>query len=66
MDDLICLASSLDRSTLLEQFRTYPARFPIDFTPEFLGKLSLDQLRHIFVAMCMQNDRWPDVAARAA
>ena len=66
IDDLICLVSSLDRAALLEQFHTYPARFPIDFTPEFLAKQSLDQLRHIFMAMCLQNQRLPFIVSQAA
>ncbi len=65
IDDLICLVSSMSRHTLMEQFRTYPARFPVDFTPEYLARLSLEQLRHIFVALCIQNQRWPSIPQAA-
>jgi len=63
LDDLICLISSLDREALLDQFHSYPARFPVDFTDQYLNTLSLDRLRHIFLAMCIQNERMPDLRA---
>ena len=63
LDDLVCLISSLDRGALLEQFHTYPARFPVDFTDQYLNTLSVDRLRHIFLAMCIQNERMPDLRA---
>ena len=32
------------------------------FTPEFLDSLSVDRMRHVFVAMCLQNKIAPDYA----
>ena len=36
-----------------------------DFTPDFLGQLSVDRLRHIFLAMCLQNQHLPEMNAAA-
>ncbi|HEY8668593.1 MAG TPA: hypothetical protein VIL86_18245 [Tepidisphaeraceae bacterium] len=66
VEELICLVAALDRAMLIEQFRTYRASFPVDFTPEFLETLSDDRLRHIFVAMCLQCQRLPESPAHAA
>ncbi|HYO11186.1 MAG TPA: hypothetical protein VER17_19630 [Tepidisphaeraceae bacterium] len=66
IEDLITLVSSLDRGALETHFHTYRANFPIDFTRDFLGRLPLDKLRHIFVAMCLQSQRMPELAAAAA
>lgn len=65
IDDLICLVSSLDKPALVNQFRTYPARFPVDFTDEFLDRQPLERLRHIFLAMCLQNQRLPQLMPAA-
>lgn len=66
VEELISLVWSLDRVALARQFHEYPARFPIDFTEEFLADTPLDRLRHIFVAMCLQNQRLPSFAETAA
>jgi hypothetical protein len=66
LEDLVCLISSLDRGALMEQFHTYPARFPIDFTDQFLGTQSLERLRHIFLAMCITNQKMPGAPANQA
>ena len=66
VEELIRLVWDLDRSALTRQFQEYPARFPIDFTEEFLAETPLDRLRHIFVAMCLQNQRLPSCAQNAA
>ena len=59
VEELICLVSSLDKPALTKQFLTFRGDFPIDFTPEFLDGLSLERLRHIFVALCLQAQRLP-------
>jgi hypothetical protein len=59
VEELIGLVSSLDRSALVAQFNHYRASFPIDFTREFLETQSLDRLRHLFVALCLQQQRMP-------
>lgn len=66
IEDLIGVVSALDRDALIEQFRSYRGNFPIDFTPDFLRKLSVERLRHIFVAMVLQNQRLPEFAAPSA
>jgi hypothetical protein len=66
IEDLMILAASLDRPALVNQFHQYPGKFPVDFTDEFLERTSLDKLRHIFVAMCVQNQRLPDSFLHAA
>jgi hypothetical protein len=59
VEELITLVSSLDKPALLRQFREYPASFPVDFTPEFLDRLPLERLRHLFVAVCLQSRQMP-------
>lgn len=63
VEELICLVSSLDKPTLTQQFLTFRGNFPVDFTPEFLDALSLERMRHIFVALCLQSQRLPVMAA---
>ncbi|MGB7159670.1 MAG: hypothetical protein WBD40_16505 [Tepidisphaeraceae bacterium] len=59
VEQLICLVSSLDRDALRNQFQNYPSGFPIDFSEEFLACQPLERLKHIFVALCLQNQRMP-------
>jgi hypothetical protein len=66
IEELVAVVSSLDHSTLLDYFETYRANFPVDFTQDYLSRLSLDRLRHIFVAMCLQSQRLPDAICSAA
>ena len=61
VEELICLASSLDRPALIAQFTEFEAGFPVDFTREFLEATDLDRLRHIFVALCLQCQHVPDL-----
>jgi hypothetical protein len=63
---LINLVTGLDRAELIRQFVQYPARFPIDFTPEFLAGVPLDRLQHIFVALCLQTQQFPSFMAESA
>jgi len=66
VEELICLVTSLDKPALVEQFGSYQASFPVDFTREFLESQSVDRLRHLFVAMCLHTQRMPEIAAHAA
>ena len=59
LEEMICLVSALDREALIHQFANFPAHFPIDFTPAFLESLPLDQVRHIFLALCLQCQKFP-------
>ena len=60
IEELICVLSSWDRSMLEEQFLQFQSNFPIDFTPEFMEQVPLEKLRHVFLAMCLQNARMPE------
>ena len=68
VEELIRLASAMDRQELVHQFRTFRGPFCVDFTESFLQETSLDRLRHIFVALCLQCQRVPglDLAPPAA
>jgi hypothetical protein len=66
IEELISLVASLDREALIQQFSSYRGGFPLDFTNEFLDGLSLDRLRHIFLAVCLQNQRFPQIEAESA
>ena len=61
VEDLICLVAALDRPALVEQLQAYRASFPLDFTDEFLRAMPLDRLRHVFVALCLQQQHVPRV-----
>jgi hypothetical protein len=61
VEELIALVCSLDRENLVRQFHSYPAAFPLDFTPDFLNKQPLERLQHIFLAVCLQSQRMPEV-----
>ncbi|MGH7180319.1 MAG: hypothetical protein ACREJC_23270 [Tepidisphaeraceae bacterium] len=63
VEELMCLVSSMDRSALMTQFCSYRASFPVDFTAGFLDSQPTDRLRHLFMAMCLQSQRMPEVAA---
>jgi hypothetical protein len=60
VEDLIVLVSSLDKPALMQQFREYPASFPVDFTPDFLDRQPLERLRHLFFAVCLQTKQMPE------
>jgi hypothetical protein len=66
IEELVCLITSMDRPGLIRQFLRFQGTFPIDFTPEFLEQLTLERLRHIFLALCLQNQHVPQVAEMAA
>jgi hypothetical protein len=56
IDQLLHTVQRLDRRTCIAQLRQF--RQPkLDFTDEFLDALSLDRLRHIVMAACIQAKR---------
>lgn len=65
IEELICVLSSWDRPMLIQQFQLFRSNFPVDFTPDFLSDLPVDKLRHVFLALCLQNQRLPDLSAAA-
>ena len=65
IEELICLVASMDRASLIRLLHDYRASFPLDFTDDFLNAIPLERLRHIFVALCMQQHHVPDLPATA-
>jgi hypothetical protein len=61
VEELICVVSALDRAALVRQFQSFRGSFPIDFTSDFLMTEPVERLRHIFVALCLQNQRMPEL-----
>jgi len=61
VDELICLVSNLDRDGLVQQFSNYRATFPLDFSRDFLNSQPLERLKHIFLAVCLQSQRMPEL-----
>jgi hypothetical protein len=65
VEELMSLVNALSREALLEQFRIYRPTFPVDFTREFLDSQTIEQLRHLFLAMCLQSRRMPELPTAA-
>ncbi len=63
VEELIRVVSSLDKPSLVRQFNEFPASFPVDFTPEFLDRQPLERLKHLFIAVCLQTRKLPEVPA---
>lgn len=61
IEELISVVSALNRESLVEQFHSYQASFPLDFTREFLERQPVERLRHLFVALCLQQQRLPAI-----
>ncbi len=68
VEELLCLACGLDRDTLIMQFKRFQhlSRFPVDFTDDFLTRQPVERLQHIFVALCLQNQKMPDLTTQAS
>ena len=63
IDELLCTVATWDREQLIRQFTTHESRFPLDFTPDFYQTQSVERLRHIFVAVLVQNRRGTSMVA---
>jgi hypothetical protein len=61
VEELICVVAALDRPSLVNQIHDFRGSFPLDFTDEFLTTVQLDRLRHIFVALCLQQQHMPEL-----
>ncbi len=59
VESLIRVVASMDRDALIERLLDFHGSFPVDFTPDYLHRLSADRLRHIFVAICLQAGQLP-------
>jgi hypothetical protein len=66
VEEVICLLATLDRQTLISQFLAFRSSFPVDMTADYLETLTEDQIRHVFLAMCLQNKRLPELSMIAA
>ena len=42
--------ASLNRNQLKRRIKTFKGRFKLDFTEEYLNKLTVDRLRHVLLA----------------
>jgi hypothetical protein len=65
VEELVCVVTALGREALIIQFHCYRASFPIDFTDAYLEGLSTERLRHLFLAMCLQSQRMPELPTAA-
>jgi len=61
IEELICLISAMDRGTIARRLREFRGSFPVDFTPDFIAGTDIDRLRHIYLALCLQNRRMPEI-----
>jgi hypothetical protein len=59
IDALIVLVAGLDRAAVSQHIQAYPARFPIDFTDEYLDRQPTERLKHLLVAMCLTHKQMP-------
>ena len=63
VEELISVVAGLDRQTIIEQFRSFQGSFPVDFTSEFLDREPIERLRHLLAALCLQQQRMPEMIA---
>ena len=56
LDELANNVYSLDRDQCVSELQNLP-RLRLDFTDEFLAGLSLDRLRHVLMAACIQAQK---------
>lgn len=66
LESWLVTIASMSRDELIEQFHTYPAPFPVDFTDAFLRSQPIDKLRHVFAGLVMHCRIEPQVVAYAA
>ena len=66
IEELICLVAATDRPGLTRLINEYRATFPLDFSDEFLNTVPIERLRHIFVALCLQQQHVPDLTELTA
>jgi hypothetical protein len=61
LDSLIRVVSAMDRDDVTRRLLRFRASFNVDFTPDYLRGLSLDRMRHLLVAACLQAGQLPGV-----
>ena len=54
-DDIHELVKAMDRAELTHALLNFRSKAPLDFAPDFLNQLPLDQLRHLLwtVILCL-------------
>jgi len=50
VDRQVTSIAALDRDELTRRIRNYKGRFKLDFTEDYLKKISVERLRHILLA----------------
>jgi hypothetical protein len=66
VEEFICLVAAMDRDDVIHHIHDYRATFPLDFTDDFLATVPLDRLRHIFIALCLQQKHVPPMVLPTA
>ena len=66
LESWLVAIATMSREELIEQFHSYPAPFPVDFSDAFLRSQSLDKLRHVFAGLVMHCRVEPRLNAHAA
>ena len=66
IEELITMVAALDRPACVEHIRGFRARFPVDFSREFLEVQPLERLRHLLFALCVQQQRGATAEASEA
>lgn len=66
VEALICTVTDMDRVAVIDHLLNFPSanRFPTDFTPAFLQRLTTDRLKHILVALCLKTSHLPECSDR--
>ena len=59
LQQAVATIGTLDRREVISQMRAADLPFPVDFTPEWIDGRSIDELRHVFAAICLQCDVMP-------
>jgi len=49
--------AALGRAELKRRIRNFKGRFKLDFTDDYLNRLSVDRLRHILMAALINTNR---------
>jgi hypothetical protein len=57
VESLNCQIQELDKAEVVARLRSFKARFPIDFTPEFFAREPVSRLRHILFGLCLHNQK---------
>ena len=65
VENLNAAIQEMDRDTVTHRLTTFRARFPVDFTHDFLKREPLPRLRHILFGLCLHNQQMIDVRVAA-